>query len=236
MRKRCWDVAHVEDSAPGFAVRLDQRPLRLSNGAALLMASRPLAEAVVLEWNLAGGGRDGLFGSDDLILTGLAGTMQEHVAPAPGACVDRLMGFARSELLCCRATHPATLSALQDAAWQPWLDWLHAAHGVRLLASKGIMPRPQPEAALALLRRLVGTSSHAVLTGLGVAVPALGSLVLGLALAEGRLDATEAFRLGRLDEDFQASHWGRDREAEAQAARLRVEVAMAARFMQLAGG
>ena len=236
MRKRFWEGAHVEGDAPEFSVRLDRQSVRLSSGVALRLPTRRLAEAVALEWNLAGGGPGGLFGPEDLILTGLAGTMQEHVAPMPAAAADRLMGFARSELLCCRAAHPDALSTSQDAAWQPWLEWLSAAHGVRLLVSRGVMPHPQPEAALATLRALVGTLSPATLTGLGVVVPALGSLVLGLALAEGRLDAVEAFRLGRLDEDFQASFWGVDREAEAQAARLRTEVAVAARFMRLADG
>ena len=217
-------------------MRLDAQPVRLPNGTSLRVASRKLAEAVALEWSLAGGGEGGLFGAEDLVLTSLAGMMQEHVAPAPDAAADRLMGFARSELLCCRAAHPAALAALQDEAWQPWLDWLQATHGIGLAVSRGIMPGTQPDAALAILRQRVGALSLAVLTGLGVVVPALGSLVLGLALAAGRLDATEAFRLGRLDEDYQASHWGVDREAAVQAARLGVEVAIAARFMQLADG
>ena len=236
LRRRSWQAVQVEAVERGFGVRLDAQPVRLANGATLRVASRKLAEAVALEWSLAGGGEGGLFGAEDLVLTGLAGTMQEHVAPAPGAAADRLTGFARSELLCCRAAHPAALVALQDEAWQPWLDWLQATYGVGLAVSRGIMPGSQPEAALMILRQRVGALSPAMLTGLGVIVPALGSLVLGLALAAGRLDAAEAFRLGRLDEDYQASHWGVDREASVQAARLGVEVAIAARFMQLAEG
>jgi len=239
-RKRFWDAVQVEDTpagaGPGFTVRLDQQPVRLSNGAALRFTSRPLAEAVAAEWARAGDAKGGLFAPDDLVLTGLAGTMQEHVVPRPGDAADRLMGFAHGELLCFRAAHPAALSVLQDEAWQPWLDWLHATYGIRLLVGQGVMPLSQPEDALAALRELVGTRSPAVLTGLGVIVPALGSLVLGLALAAARLDAAEAFRLGRLDEDFQASRWGVDREAETRALRLHVEIAIAVRFMRLCDG
>ena len=152
------------------------------------------------------------------------------------SAVDRLVRFAESELLCYRATHPDELVRLQADAWQPWLDWLRATHGVGLVVSHGLMPMRQPEAAVVALRRLVAGQTAATLTGLGVLVPGLGSLVLGLAVATGRLDAAEAFRLACLDSEFQASHWGRDREAEAQAARLGGEILVAARFMTLANG
>ena len=64
-------------------------------------------------------------------------------------------------------------------------------------------------------------------------MPALGSLVLGLAMAEGRLDATSAHELGALDELFQAEAWGEDAEAAARRAAIAADVAVAARFLQL---
>ena len=236
MRKRFWETAHVVVEPDGFGVRLDQRPLRLSGGEPLRMRSRPLAEAVALEWRLAGGEKGGLFGTDDLVLNGLASTMQTHVAPFTAETADRLMGFANGELLCYRAEGPAPLVALQQERWQPWLDWLRITHGVELTVVHGIMPAVQPEHAVARLRIALQALSPASLTGLGVVVPALGSLVLGLALAARQVDADEAFRLGRLDEDFQTSLWGVDPEAEAAATRLRIDVTLAVRFMELADG
>jgi len=235
-RKRFWNDVRLVAEPDGFAVRLDAQPLRLAGGAVLRPTGRALAEAVAAEWSLAGEQVGGSFGPDDLMLTALAGTLQEHVAPAPGVTAERLARFADSDLLCYRASGPAALVALQAEAWQPCLDWLRAAHGIDLVVCHGLMPVAQPEPVLMEARRLVAGLPPEILTGLGVAVPGLGSLVLGLALAEGRLDAAEAFRLSRLDEAFQASHWGTDREAEAQAARLYVDIAVAARFMALAAG
>ena len=57
--------------------------------------------------------------------------------------------------------------------------------------------------------------------------------VLALALAEGRLSATGAFALSRLDETFQAEAWGRDAEAEACAVRLADELSAIERFLRL---
>ena len=75
-----------------------------------------------------------------------------------------------------------------------------------------------------------------MLAALGIAVPALGSLVLGLALAEGRLDGAAAHALGALDELFQAEQWGEDAEAAARRAAIAADIALAARFIALTKG
>jgi chaperone required for assembly of F1-ATPase len=64
----------------------------------------------------------------------------------------------------------------------------------------------------------------------------LGSLVLGLALAEGQLDAGAAHALGCLDELFQAEAWGEDAAAVARRAAIAEEIDLAARFLQLTRG
>ena len=61
----------------------------------------------------------------------------------------------------------------------------------------------------------------------------LGSVVLGLALAEGRLDAPAAHALGALDELFQAEQWGDDAEAVARRAAIAADIALAAQFIAL---
>jgi chaperone required for assembly of F1-ATPase len=64
----------------------------------------------------------------------------------------------------------------------------------------------------------------------------MGSLVLGLAVAEGMLPADEAFRLSVLDDAFQEEHWGVDQDAAARRDRAAQEVRMADRYVLLARG
>ena len=45
-----------------------------------------------------------------------------------------------------------------------------------------------------------------------------GSALLALAVAEGRIDADEAWRAAHADEDWNIEHWGSDAEAEARRA------------------
>ena len=62
---------------------------------------------------------------------------------------------------------------------------------------------------------------------------ALGSLALGLALADGALTAEGAHKAAILDETFQEEFWGTDAEALARRRRIGDDIAVAARFLEL---
>jgi len=60
-----------------------------------------------------------------------------------------------------------------------------------------------------------------------------GSLVIALALHEGRLDAEAAFDASQLDETFQIEAWGEDAEATRRRAALAEDIRATARFLEL---
>lgn len=74
------------------------------------------------------------------------------------------------------------------------------------------------------------------MTALHEFVALSGSLVIGLAVLEGRMGAEEAWALSRIDEDFQAEQWGEDEEAAAHAARRRKDFLQAETFLRLVRG
>ena len=90
------------------------------------------------------------------------------------------------------------------------------------------------EDAVAALRRAVAGLDCYALAALGVAVPALGSLVLGLAMAAGRLDPTRAHALGVLDELFQEEQWGADEDAVRRREGVAQDILLAGRLLELA--
>ena len=124
----------------------------------------------------------------------------------------------------------------QARDWQPWLDWAASRYDAPLRVTSGIVPIRQHRSSLAALRSVVAALDPAQLAALGIAVPAMDSLVLGLALAEGRLDAATAHALGALDELFQIEFWGDDAEAAARRASVAADIALAERFMALTRG
>ena len=231
--KRFWDRAEAATDGQGFAILLDGRPMRIPGGQALRLQQAALAQAIAAEWQGAGDAKGGEMTMDDVPLTRLAGTAQERIAPDPAPVAIALARYAETDLLCYRAEHPAALVMRQAKAWQPWLDWLAETHGARLRATTGVGNVRQDPQALDAVHHAIAAQPAPVLAGLGLAIPALGSAVLGLALAEGELDPQRAHEVASLDELFQAEAWGEDAEAVRRRAHVLTEVSLAARFMAL---
>lgn len=232
--KRFWDEARAAPAEDGFAILLDGRPVRLPGGAPLRLRSASLAEAVAAEWHEAGGAKGGTMRPEDVPLTRLVGTAEERIAAALEGTVCAIARYGETELLCYRA-EISKLAARQAEAWDPWLAWSARALDAPLRVTAGIMPVSQSPQALAALHRAVARHSVFELAALGVAVPALGSLVLGLAVIGLHLGPAEAHRLASLEETFQEEFWGIDPDSQARRNAAATDVALAARLVRLAG-
>ena len=224
--KRFYKEMSVADD---FRILLDGKPIMTPLRATLALPTRALAEAIAEEWR----GQGETVQPTTMWLTKLANTAIDRVVGQEEHVVAQALAYA-NDLLCYRAEAPADLAARQNAAWNPLLEWAAKRYGAHLLIRAGIVHIAQPEEAVAALRGALAARDPFVLTALHAAATVCGSLVLALALADGRLGAEEAFALAHLDERYQAERWGADEEAGKRARALAAELDAAARFMQLA--
>ena len=136
---------------------------------------------------------------------------------------EEILRFAGSDLLCYRAEAPDALVAQEAEHWDPHLDWA-ANMGARLVLSQGIVHVEQPPEAIravAVLLRRYATPLQ--LTALHTMTTLTGSLILALALAEGRAEPSEIWDAAHVDEDFNIAQWGEDHEAAARRAKRRID-------------
>ncbi len=227
--RRFYQAVTVEDGPGPFAVLLDGKPVRTPARAALRLPTRGLAEAVAGEWAAQGRTIDPF----TMPLTRLATTAIDLMPARRADAIAELVEYAGTDLLCYRVPSPADLAARQQERWQPWLDWAASRFGAPLTVTRALDPAPQAEASLRALERVVAAVADWPLVGLHAATRATGSLVLGLALLEGRLDAETAFMLAQLDELYEIERWGEEREQQRRHAALRRELAAAERFLRL---
>lgn len=227
--RRFYDSVAIGRRDDGFRILLGGRAARTAAGQEMVLSTAALAGAVANEW-LAQGDHIRL---ETMPLTRLAATSAERVPARREAVVDALIGYAGTDLLCYRAEGPGDLVALEQRSWQPIVDWAAERFGARLRVSDGILPVEQPAAAIAALRAAVESTSDAELTALSCAVEASGSLLIGLALLCGRLDADQAFAACMLDEHYQAERWGSDAEAERRRSTIVADLRDAMTFLAL---
>ncbi len=98
------------------------------------------------------------------------------------------------------------------------------------------MPIAQDAHVRPACRAVLAAQTPFTLAALGVIVPALGSLVLGLALLEDAIAPDAALAIATLDERAQAEQWGWDEQANDRQAAMAEDVRAATRFMRLAAG
>ena len=227
--KRVYREVATRAEGLSFGVTLDNRPLRTPAKRDLLVPTAGLAAAIAVEWDAQ---------HPDIVpakmpLTRLAATALDRTAHQRDEIVAETANYAGTDLVCYRADHPPALAARQHETWQPLLDWAEGRYGARLEVTAGIMPKTQKMAVLNTFAAAVAAYDDFRLTGLHTATAACGSLVIALALMEGRLDADSAFAVSQLDESFQIEQWGEDSEAAARRSALAADIASTARFIAL---
>ena len=225
--KRFYKEAAVAPVEGGFALLLDGRRVKTPARTPLVVPSESLARAMAEEWNAQGAEID----PRTMWLTKLANTAIDRVAPRRDAVIDEILAFAGTDLVCYRADHPVELARRHAAHWAPLVDWASETFGAALRVTEGITHVPQDEAALAAIRRALAALDAFTLAALHNAVTLTGSVVIGLALLKGRLDAARAFEAAHVDEAWQAELCGEDEEEAARLASRREELEDTARFL-----
>jgi chaperone required for assembly of F1-ATPase len=227
--KRFYKNAAVAETPEGFGVGLDGKPVRTPAKRALAVPTRALAEAIAAEWQAQGDTVD----PHRLPLTRLASIALDLVAPRREAVIAEVANYAGTDLVCYRAGEPPELVARQRATWQPLIDWAALRLDAPLAVTESILPVAQSPVALKAFETAIRTYDTHRLAALHLATAACGSLVVGLALVEGRLDAEAAFAAAELDASYQIERWGEDAEAAKRRAALKEDITLAARFVAL---
>jgi chaperone required for assembly of F1-ATPase len=236
LRKRVYKTVTVGKSAPGdggdgapHRVLLDGKALRTPAGTPLAVPTRALAEAIAGEWHAQGEHVD----PQTMPLTKLANSAIDGVRGREAEIGADVLKFVASDLLCYRAEEPAALVERQSRAWDPILQWSREVLGADLAVAKGVMPVRQGEDAGLAAARAMARYGAFELAALHVMTALMGSAVLALALAHGRLDAEAAWSAAHVDEDWQISRWGADAEAMARRERRWIEMQAASRLLEL---
>jgi chaperone required for assembly of F1-ATPase len=232
-------VARVEPSAApgeaqveGYRVLLDGKALRTPAKGHLVVPTPTLAAAIAAEWQAQPEQID----PTAMPLTRLTNSAIDGVAGRQAEVRADIVKYLGSDLVCYRAADPSELVRRQAEAWDPLIEWCQAALDIELTVTSGIVPVAQPAAAGVTLERWLQRHDAFALTAVHAMTTLLGSAVLTLAHANGRLACAEAWAAANLDEDFQAEKWGVDSVAKARRERQWGQMQAASRLFFLSGG
>jgi chaperone required for assembly of F1-ATPase len=232
MIRRFYSEVTLGEAPGGWQVLLDGRGVKTVGGAAQVAPTQGLGEALAAEWRRQGEKID----PASLPLRDLADYAINRVAADPQAAATGLVAYAETDTLCYRADPDEPLHAHQQAVWEPLLAAFEAAHGIALVRVSGVLHRPQPAPALAVLHARLLTLDPFVLAGVEAMTTLAASLVTALAAldADGEDAPRALWQAACLEEEWQADLWGRDEEAEQRRIRREADFMRACGFARLA--
>lgn len=218
----------ITPSGSGFAICAQGKPLQTPGKQPFAVPTKALAEAIASEWVATQ-----KFNPVKMPLTTIAYTAIDRVGAQQDNIVEVLLVYVDTDTLSYRSGGSETLASRQEAEWNPVLAWADKAFGATWATTKGVMPIDQPPELHAAVGKKLSALDAMQLSALCILSSGYSSLALALAVVEKHLDAAEAFRLSRLEEESQAEQWGRDAEADQRAERLKEEIVAAGQFLRL---
>src|SRR5580692_3845416 len=208
---RFYATATTAAEAGGYAVRLDDKPVRTPARRVLAAPTLALAEAIAAEWQA----QQDVIDPAKMPLTRLANAIIDGVADAPLPVADEISKYLASDLMFYRATSPPGLVERQARHWDPTLDWARHALGANFKLGEGVVYVAQPPAALAAARAAIPAEPWR-LGAVNAITTLTGSALIALAMAAGALSADAAWQAAHVDEDWNMAQWGRDDLAMAR--------------------
>lgn len=225
--KKFYKQAEAGTAPGGFVIRLDGKLLKTPMLHNLILPSQKLAEGIAAEWNAQGA---------DLVpssmpLTQLANTMADKAAGSDRIAMnEEVIRYGSSDLVCYFAAHPADLLKRQEECWLPLLTWMKEDQGIVFETVKGIRYINQPDEAMKKIRGIICGLNAAEFTVVQSVAAITGSVVIALALLNGKIDSGSAYNAACVDEIYQLEKWGEDTLARQRLDKIKQELAVIERF------
>ncbi|MEJ5975265.1 ATP12 family protein [Novosphingobium sp. PS1R-30] len=228
--KRFYKQVSVGQNEEGWRVLLDGRGLKTVSGRAQVLPTQALAEALAEEWADQGDEID----PASFVLRDMADYAIDVVGQDRSDAIRSLVAYAGTDTLCYRAEPDEPLHERQLEVWEPLLHAAEQRWDVHFERIDGIMHRPQPAATLTRMEAVLAAESDHVLAAVNTLTNLASSLVIALAALAPEADAEALWDVANLEEDWQASLWGKDAEAEERRAQRLAVFETAMRYARLA--
>jgi len=233
MIRRFYNDVTLGAQPGGWQVLLDGRGVKTVGGEPQISPTVALGEVLAAEWRRQGEKID----PASLPQRDMTDYAIDVIAPDPAAKARGLVAYAETDTLCYRADPDAALYARQQEVWEPLLAGFEASHDITFVRVSGVVHRPQPAAALAVLETRLLAFDAFTLAAVETMTTLAASLVTALAALEarGEDEPRALWQAVCLEEEWQADLWGRDWEAEERRARREADFLRACAFARLAG-
>lgn len=232
--KRFYTLVSFTLEAGGYAIKLDGKPVKTPGRNLLLAPTKIMAEALQAEW--AGQGEEII--PDTMPITQILNTRIDKIPENRDEIEAMLLKYLDTDLLCYRCDFPPEVAEVQKMLWDPWLEWFEKKFGTALQTTEDLAAIKQPHGAAVAVKDWMGELDPERFNVLQIAVPLVGSLVLGLAFVEGSATSDQLLRAAFAEEDYKSilykdDQYGPDPLTEKKRLAMRRDLDGAALYLAL---
>ncbi len=193
----------------GFQILLDGRVLKTPGKKTLLVPTQKAARLIAAEWDAQVEEIDPM----TMPVTRLLNVAVEQTPDNREGLIAEARKYAGTDVLCYREGEIRVQKTHQAEYWDPILTWA-AEQGVSLHVTESLQAVAQPDASLERVADYAAGLEDMPLTLFVHLTAVFGSVILAMAVMQGRLTGEEGYRLSRLDELWQIKYWGEDELAK----------------------
>ena len=207
-----WKSVKLKSHPSGYIILLDEVTLRTLSGNVLIIGNRSIAHKVKKEWSEV---------KKEINYTHMPYTKACFLSADRSEreslkLKDKLVCYGMSDLLCYRADKGSDLVEIQSKSWDPLVDWLQNQLNTTLLISHSLVPVEQSSDLEKGLSKLLLPIEPLSLTAMNELVTLSNSLIIGLALLKGKISPEKAWKIMRIEEEWQRTIWGTLAEQKAE--------------------
>jgi len=186
-------------------VVIDGRVLKTPARKSISLPSKALAMAVAAEWEWQRARRVMPF---TMPMTTLVSTAVDQMPSIRGRTIEELLNHFLTDTACCRHEIDRKLLKKQNEVLNPIVHWMeqHVQKPVKM--SHNVLEHGQDAETVEAVRRMLLKFNDWELSAVDMLANATKSLVIALAVEQGRLSPMEALHASRVEENFQMEEWG----------------------------
>ncbi len=205
--KRFYNLVSIEKVDNGYHILLDNRPVKTKLKAFLCAPNEAIASRISCEW--ANQGEEII--PDTMPFMQILTTQIDRVSKERDVMSATILSYLNTDLLCYMADAPEALVQLQQEKWQIWLDWFEEKFGCKLKTTTSLNALTQDNIAHKAVTDYVGALDDEHFTILQIVTSISGSLILGLALLKGAVNADQILEACFLEEIFKETLYDSDK-------------------------
>ncbi len=201
MKRFYKTVSTLNAKGAGYHILLDGKPIKTKSGKPLSAENEAIANIIMQEW----AAQKGTINPDSMPFMQLLSTKIDRVSTERKTMSAEILKYLDTDLLCYRAAHPPALVDLQNTKWQPWLDWFAKTYAAKLATTTSLSALHHPDSVHKAVSEKVESLDDSQFTALQLATAISGSIILALALIEGKAGARDVLDAYFLEEDYKDS-------------------------------